>query len=495
MVDLPEGRISSCFLAFPFIFLLLLFHPNSEWKKDLILGKIKVQNQSNTKRKRSSMAILNDITLESNRQIKMNFNGGELSSDGGLFLIKEFAARIGLTKFVKKLFKTTDHASCRKHTDPDNLMQMIYQIIAAYFEDDCADELRNDPVLTAILEKDALASQPTLSRFWNRMDKDTLRQLETITAKMRKVVYSINRPEHMLFDLDSTLLNTYGSQEGEGFNFHYQAHGYHPLLCYDGLTGDLLKAELRDGTQYCSKGADQFMIPLLKEYRTEYPSMPLYLRGDSGFATPELYDACEDNACEYAIRLKQNRTLVKYASDADEALYRATRDNQIDYAVEYGEFEYQAGSWPHPRRVVFKVEKPFGQMVHLYTFVVTTMESKPYQVLQFYCGRGKMENFIKEGKNGFDFSSVSSHSKVVNANRLQVHALAYNLFNWFRRLALSASMRKQRIDTIRLKMLKVAAKAVRSARYIVFKLCSSCPYKHEFYETMSNIQQLHPQLE
>ena len=441
------------------------------------------------------MAILNDISLESNRQIKINFKGGELSSDGGMLLIKEFAARIGLTKLVKELFKTNDPAACRKHTDPDNLMQMVYQIIAAHFEDDCADELTNDPVLTAILEKDALASQPTLSRFWNRMDNDTLCQLGIITAKMRAVVYSIKPPEHMLFDLDSTLLNTYGSQEGEGFNFHYQAHGYHPLLCYDGLTGDLLKAELRDGTQYCSNGADQFMIPLLREYRTKYPSMPLYLRGDSGFAAPELYDACEDNDCKYAIRLKLNKTLVKYAADADESLYRATRDNQIDYAVEFGEFEYQAGSWARPRRVVFKVEKPFGQMVHMYTFVVTTMESEPHQVLQFYCGRGKMENFIKEGKNGFDFSSVSSHSKVVNANRLQVHALAYNLFNWFRRLALSASMRKQRVDTIRLKLLKVAAKIVRSARYIIFKLCSSCPYKQEFYETLSNIQQLQPQLE
>jgi len=106
-----------------------------------------------------------------------------------------------------------------------------------------------------------------------------------------------------------------------------------------------------------------------------------------------------------------------------------------------------------------------------------------------------MENFIKEGKSGFNFSSVSSHSMAVNANRLQVHALAFNLFNWFRRLALSANMRKQRIDTIRLKLLKVAAKAVRSARYIVFKLCSSCPYKREFYETLSNIKRLQPQLE
>lgn len=441
------------------------------------------------------MAILNTISLESNKQIKINFNGGDLSSDGGLLLVKEFAARVGLIKLVNKLFKTNDHTNCRIHTDPDNLMQMVYQIIAAYFEDDCVDELTKDPVFTAILGKDKLASQPTLSRFWNRMDGDTLAQLEEINAKMREIVYSIRQPEHMLFDLDSTLLNTYGKQEGEGFNFHYQAHGYHPLLCYDGLTGDLLKAELRDGTQYCSKNADQFMIPLMQEYRTKYPSLPLYLRGDSGFASPNLYEACEENDCKYAIRLKINSTLISLAEDSDNALYRATRENMVDYAVEYGEFEYQAGSWSHPRRVVFKIEKPSGQMVHMFTFIVTTMESEPYQVIQFYCGRGKMENFIKEGKSGFDFSSVSSHSKAVNANRLQVHALAYNLFNWFRRLALSASMRKQRIDTIRLKLLKIAAKAVHSSRYIVFKLCSSCPYKREFYETLSNIWHLQPQFE
>ncbi len=442
------------------------------------------------------MAILNTISLESNKQIKINFNGGDLSSDGGMLLIREFAAKVGLLKLVQKLFKTNDHTACRTHTDPDNLMQIIYQIIAAYFKDDCADELIKDPVMTAILEKNKLASQPTLSRFWKRMDEDTLAQFNTIASMMREIIYSIHVPELMLFDLDSTLLNTYGAQEGEGFNFHYGAYGYHPLLCYDGVTGDLLKAELREGTQYCGKGADAFMIPLLQEFRTNYPPMPLYLRGDSGFASPDLYKACEENDCKYAIRLKQNATLIRYAQDADEALYRATRENQIDYAVEYGEFEYQAGSWPHPRRVVFKVEKPYGQIVHLFTFIVTTMEDlEPYQVIQFYCGRGKMENFIKEGKNGFDFSSVSSHSMTVNANRLQVHVLAYNLFNWFRRLVLSTSMRKQRIDTIRLKLLKVAAKAVHSARYIVFKLCSSCPYKREFYETLSNIQRLQPQLE
>ena len=131
----------------------------------------------------------------------------------------------------------------------------------------------------------------------------------------------------------------------------------------------------------------------------------------------------------------------------------------------------------------------------MYTFIVTTMESEPYKVIQFYCGRGKMENFIKEGKDGFDFSAVSSRSKIVNANRLQLHGLAYNLFNWFRRIALAANMRKLRIDTVRLKLIKIAARVVHSARYLTFKLCSSCPYKREFYETLRNIHGLQPQLE
>ena len=160
------------------------------------------------------MSILNTISLESNKKIKINFNGGNLSSDGGLLLIKEFAAKVGLIKLVKKLFKTNDHTNSRIHTDSDNLMQMLYQIIAAYFNDDCSDELTNDPVLTTILEKEALASQPTLSRFWNRMDNDTLVQLDSINTKIRDIVYSIKAPEHMLFDLDSTLLNTYGKQAG-----------------------------------------------------------------------------------------------------------------------------------------------------------------------------------------------------------------------------------------------------------------------------------------
>ena len=202
----------------------------------------------------------------------------------------------------------------------------------------------------------------------------------------------------------------------------------HPLVCYDGMIGDLIKIQLRDGTQYSCTGVVDFLQPVLDEYLNDYPEIPMLLRGDSGFSTPDLYKQCEENGTSYVIRLKENGILRGKASDLVDELDEITRNNKVDYAVVYGEFMYKAKSWPYERRVVCKVEKPENQMVYMYTFVVT-------------------------------------------------------------------NMRKQRIDTVRLKLLKIAAKVVHSARYITFKLCSSCPYKNEFYETLSNIGKLNVQLE
>ena len=355
------------------------------------------------------MSIVNTFSLQSNRQIKINFDGSDLSSDAGLLLIKEFISKLGIERLLNRSFKTNDSAVFRYHTDRDNLLQMIYMIMAGYFEDDASDELTKDPIFKAVLEKSALASQPTVSRFFNRMDEDTLKQFQEISQILRKRIYNIQMPQAVILDLDSTLLAAYGKQEGRAFNFHYRSNGYHPLVCYDGITGDLIKIHLRDGAAYSCTGVTDFLQPILDEYLNDYPTIHLLLRGDSGFATPDLYKQCEENGTSYVIRL--------------------------------------------------------------------------------------MENFIKESKSGFDFSAVSSHNRIVNANRVQVHALAYNIFNWFRRLVLSAKMRKQRIDTVRLKLLKIATKVVHSARYITFKLCSSCPYKEEFYDTLSAIGKLNVQLE
>ena len=347
------------------------------------------------------MSIVNTFSLQSNRQIKINFDGSDLSSDAGLLLIKEFISKLGIERLLNRSFKTNDSAVFRYHTDRDNLLQMIYMIMAGYFEDDASDELTNDPVFKAVLEKSALASQPTVSRFFNRMDEDTLKQFQEISQILRKRIYNIQMPQAVILDLDSTLLAAYGKQEGRAFNFHYRSNGYHPLVCYDGITGDLIKIHLRDGAAYSCTGVTDFLQPILDEYLNDYPTIHLLLGGDSGFATPDLYKQCEENGTSYVIRLK--------------------------------------------------------------------------------------ENFIKESKSGFDFSAVSSHNRIVNANRVQVHALAYNIFNWFRRLVLSAKMRKQRIDTVRLKLLKIATKVVHSARYITFKLCSSCPYGKCFKDILNTL--------
>ena len=292
------------------------------------------------------MSIVNTSSLQSNRQIKINFDGGDLSSDAGLLLIKEFISKLGIERLLNRSFKTNDSAVFRYHTDRDNLLQMIYMIMAGYFEDDASDELTKDPIFKAVLEKSALASQPTVSRFFNRMDEDTLKQFQEISQILRKRIYSIQMPQAVILDLDSTLLAAYGKQEGRAFNFHYRSNGYHPLVCYDGITGDLIKIHLRDGAAYSCTGVTNFLQPILDEYLNDYPTIHLLLRGDSGFATPDLYKQCEENGTSYVIRLK--------------------------------------------------------------------------------------ENFIKESKSGFDFSAVSSHNRIVNANRVQVHALAYNIFNWFR---------------------------------------------------------------
>lgn len=441
------------------------------------------------------MHSLDEFRLESNNQIKINFYGGDLSSDAGMIPVNEFARKIGFDKTIEECFKTNDSASLRYHTDSDNMMQKIYQSVASYFQDDDADELTHDPVFNAILGKNKLASQPTLSRFINRCDEITLMQFEQIQQILRKRIYSIKRPEQILIDIDSTLFATYGNQEGNDYNQHYSNYGYHPLLAYDGLTGDLLKAELRPGNVYTSKNAKDFVYPLLLEFQEDYPTTDIYLRGDSGFADVMLYEKLESNGITYAIRLKESGPLRNAATDYFAELCELTKDNQVDYAVVYGEFLYKADSWLYPRRVVVKVEKPYGKLIPMYTFIVTNMESQPEDVIRFYFNRGTMENFIKESKSGFRMDAMNSSSMITNSNKLQISALAYNLFNWFRRLVLPAKMRKLRIDTLRLKLIKIAARIIRSARYITFKLCSSCPYQNEYLETLRNIKNLTVTLE
>lgn len=439
------------------------------------------------------MSILNTLTLESNSKVEINFSGGDLSSDSGLFLFNEFCHKIGLDKILKDCFHISSK-HYRKHSEIDNLKQMLFQIFGAYYEDDKADHLTKEPVFTAILQKDSLASQPTISRFFNSMTEKTIDQLNNIYKALRKVIYSMEKPNFVIFDLDSTLLNTYGTQEGHAWNFHYQDNGYHPLVCYNGTNGELLKIQLRKGTAYSSNGVGDFMKPLFDEFVTEYQYTNFVVRGDSGFATPELYNLCEEYHIPYVIRLKARENMKAFVKEAEDRLIEKTKDNMTDYAVVYCEFEYQASTWDKVRRIVCKIEKPKDSFEFKYTYVVTTLSksASPETVINFYCKRGQMENYIKECKNDFDFASTSSHTEIINANRLLVHGLAYNLANWMRLLVLPESMKADRMDTIRLKLIKIASRVIHHGRKIQYKFCSHYPYQAEFCEILENIRWLQP---
>ena len=436
------------------------------------------------------MNSLNDFGLNFNNKVKFNFAGGNLSSDCGLLLVKEFIHKLGLDQIIKKFFRTSGNDSIRTHHDSENLMQNIYQVIAGYHKDDCADHLKLDPVMSTILDKEVLASQPTLSRFYNRLDYENIKQIESIMEQARHIVYGIEAPKHVILDIDSTLCGTSGKQEGACFNFHYQDNGYHPLLCYDGLTGDLLKAELRKGSAYSCTGIVEFLEPVLKDFKTNYPNVTLLVRGDSGFATPELYELCEKYGVLYAIRLKKNAVLdnileERGVMDVFDKFYQQNPEHNTEF---YTEIQYKAKSWRRERRVAVKIEHKSDELFHFVTYVVTNFTSiTSRNIIATYCNRGTMENFIKESKSGFGFDNVSSHTMEANANRMLIRALAYNIVNWMKRLVFSAECAKFQIETIRTKFIKVAGRIVKSGRYITFKLCSSFPYQSFFEQTLGKI--------
>ncbi|BAM46842.1 transposase [Amphibacillus xylanus] len=178
--------------------------------------------------------------------------------------------------------------------------------LSGYHTDDHADELKYEPMFTTILDKRRLASQPTLSRLNQKFDQETMKQLQQVNQKLNRRIQTIQPSEHFVFDLDSAIFTTCGHQYGTDYNAHYQTNGYHPLVLFDGLTGDCIKAALRAGNVYTSRNVVSFVGPVIKEYKKINPSATIAVRGDSGFAVPALYELCEEHELKYAIRLKSN---------------------------------------------------------------------------------------------------------------------------------------------------------------------------------------------
>jgi hypothetical protein len=433
------------------------------------------------------MTSLQGNPLNFNKNLSFNFEGGNLSSDSGLLLIRSFIEKLGLRPLLETSF---NNSIDRRHSYSSIVEQLIYTTIAGYHCDDDSDSLRYDPVFTEILGKDALASQPTISRFVNSLDETAIEAFNRLVEILFEKGNQPKETKQTVLDLDSTLFNTFGKQEGSAFNFHYSSNGYHPLMLFNGLNGDLMKVELRSGSVYTSKNIKDFLEPVLKWLKEKYPNTYLLVRADSGFATPELYNLCEEYDVEFLVRLKANATLKKYSEETVSAFMDVYGADYTKQHVMYNEFFYRAKSWIMPLRVICRVERAAGELLPRATFIVTTLAAEPKLVVKAYNKRGNMENFIKETKLDFSMRSTSHSSFMANAVKGLIKTLAYNIINIMKRVALPRDRQSCRMLSIRTDLIKIACRAVTSARRTVFKLCSSSPFKELFSQAMRRIELL-----
>lgn len=263
--------------------------------------------------------------------------------------------------------KFNDSRKYYLHLNENLLRQEVYQIIAGYAEDDAVDQLTHDPVFKEIVGPPALVSQPSLSRFYTRFDKDSTEQLNQANQEMLDKIHCIRQLKELFIDLDSTHSGTYGDQESSSYNTHYGTLGFHPLVAFDGATGDFLKAQLRPGNVYTSNG----VVPLIEHYNKMFPETALFLRGDSGFAVPGLYDLCEEETVLYIIRLKSNSQLKSLAKE----YHPSSAPLDVSKTATYFEDTiYQAKSWSKPRRVIIQSVRPAGELFFTHSFFVTNFE-------------------------------------------------------------------------------------------------------------------------
>jgi len=433
------------------------------------------------------MATLTQKTLKFNRKIKLSNDGGALSSDTGHLLIREFDEKINFSQTMKDYLTLQDERLYCTHKNINMLIQKIYQFASGYAEDDAADFLTNDPVFTKIIETEGLASQPSLSRFFRRFNQKSILNLQAANQQLVDNVHQYRNSKTVIFDLDSTHADTYGNQESNAYNAHYGTVGFHPIVAVDDVTGDFLKAKLRPGNVYTSNGVIDFIQPLIEHYNEKFPETIPFLRGDSGFAIPELYELCEKESVYYTIRLKSNAILQRFAEELNPPTFDITESECY-----FKEISYQAKSWSTPRKVIVKSVRPKDELFFNHSFFITNLGDtfSPKSIVLAYQKRGTMENYIKEAKNGFYFDQMNSHSFQVNEAKMMLSLLAYNLINWLRTLCFPAHQKKMQIQTIRNRIIKVASKIVNSGRSFYFKLSSSFVYQDFFWDVFQRIQRL-----
>jgi hypothetical protein len=279
-----------------------------------------------------------------------------------------------------------------------------------------------------------------------------------------------------MLDMDSSVSETHGAQEGTAYNGYFACMCYHPLFVFNQF-GDLERCSLRSGNVHSADSWRAVLEPVVARYR--HTMKRRYFRGDAAFANPEIYAFLEAEAYKYTIRLPTNAVLQQRIGWL---LKRPVGRPPHEVRRYYASFRYQAGSWIKPRRVVAKVEWHPGELYPRVGFIVTNMARRADNVVAFYNKRGTCEQWIKEGKGAIKWTQISCRSYAANAVRLQLHALAYNLGNFLRTLATPEPISDWSMTSLREKLIRIGVKVVSNARYVVFQMAEVAVLKNLFAE-------------
>lgn len=417
------------------------------------------------------------------KSVELDFNGGDMSSDSGLILLRQIEKENQVIQRVANVLPDDRHQSYVQHDLWHLLSQRVFQIASGYEDGNDCDSLRHDPILKMVCDKKpqsdkALASQPTMSRFENSLGpRDLYRIAEAILDQF--IASYEKAPKAILLDLDDTDDPTHGNQQLALFNSWYDEYCYQPMHIFEGRSGKLVASILRPGKRPSGKEIVMILKRIIRRLRNVWPKVEIVIRGDSHYSSFEIYDYCVQHNIKFILGLTGYKTLLEKVTGVRRQAEEFYQINERPIKL-YSDFFYQASTWSTSLRVIAKIEvNDKGVNIR---FIVTSFEAASRQWLYetAYCGRGAMELMIKEHKNHLFSDRLSCTDFGANQFRLFLHSMSYILMHAMREKMLKNTIyARSQFDTIRLIFFKISARVIEMKTKIKIHVSGSYPLKDE----------------